>query len=291
MAKKKIEKAEETSFEDIDKIISKQFGDLIDLSKVDTSVDTFYDWGVYSLNYICSKNLFGGIPKGRVTGIEGLAGTGKSLLTAVAAKDPRIDYIIVVETEGGGQGDELMTFAGVDKRKVRIMKANTFTSYKTNKKTLKIEEIKDSEIPKKLNTDTYLYTEGITSKIRRFIQAINFGGVKQNILIILDSLANIQSVRALAGGCYIGDTKITTKNGLKSIKDIKEGDFVLTHLGSLKEVEKIHSYENKNEIIEIEIEDEIIKLTPNHKLLIKRDGVKKWEMAGNVLLTDELFKI
>ena len=197
--KEKIEEATNTGFDQLDKLISKQFNDLLDLSKVDTAVDTFYDWGVYSLNYICSKDLTGGIPKGRVTGIEGLPGSGKSLLTACAARDPKIDYVIIIETEGGGQGDELMTFAGVDKRKVRIMKAHTFGSYKTNKKSLKIEEIKDSEVPKNLDTDTYFYVEGVTSKIRRFIQSIKFNGVKQNILIILDSLANIQSVRALAG--------------------------------------------------------------------------------------------
>lgn len=110
-------------------------GDMINPSKENSKVDTFYDIGNYALNYIMSKNLKGGVPAGRVTGLEGLGSTGKSLLALSMLRDPKIDLAIIIETEGGGSSQELMEFAGVDLSKVRILKAHTFTSYKIAKKT------------------------------------------------------------------------------------------------------------------------------------------------------------
>ena len=191
-------------FEEIDKVIIKEFEDMVDMSKVDTKVSTWYDSGVYAFNYACSKNLYGAYPKGRVIGIEGLSGTGKSLMASVAMRDPKVDYVIIVEAEGGGNADELISFAGVDKRKVRKMWAATFSSYKVDKKNGNIEEVKDTELPKNKDTDKFIYVEGLTSKIRRLIHSLQFNKIKKNILIILDSLGNIQSVRALAGGFDMG---------------------------------------------------------------------------------------
>lgn len=198
---------------DLDKIVSKEFSDMINLSKVDTKVKFWYDTGVYALNYIMSKSLFGGIPSGRVTAFDGKAGTGKSLISARAMGDPRVDMIILIDVEGGGHGRELIDFAGVDPSKVRRVTANTFTSYRTIKSSGKIEEIKDSELPStKLETDKYIYVEGLTSKIRRLIQSIIVNKIEANIMIILDSLANIQSVRALSGTPDVG----------KKIQDINQ---------------------------------------------------------------------
>ena len=210
MAKSKVAKEENEKenlidpFKEIDDVISKQFDDLVDISKIDTSVKTWYDSGVYSFNYICSKNIHGAYAKGRIIGLDGLSGTGKSLLASVAMRDPKIDYVVIIESEGGGNSDELITFAGVDKRKVRIIKSSTFVSYKVNKKTKAIEEIADKNVPKNKDTETFYYVEGAGSILRRFAQTIQFGGLKKNILIILDSLGNMQSIRGMAGGMDMG---------------------------------------------------------------------------------------
>lgn len=181
-------------------IIEKEFSDMVDLSKIDTKVKYWYDTGVYSLNYVMSKNLFGGVPSGRVTAYDGKSGTGKSLLSAKTMADPRIDLIILIDVEGGGHGRELIDFAGVDPSKVRRVTANTFTSYRFVKSSGKVEEIKDNDLPtSKMETDKFIYTEGITSKIRRLIQTVIMNKIDANIMIVLDSLANIQSVRALSG--------------------------------------------------------------------------------------------
>lgn len=191
-------------FDKLDNLIEKEFSEIIDLSKVDTKVPHWYDIGVYAVNYICSKNLFGGIPKGRITGIEGLSGTGKSLLTATVMRDPTIDRIFIIETEGGGNSDELITFANADRSKVRIFKTSTFNSYCITKSTGKIEEISDAKLPKARETDKYIYKEGASTFLRRLANTIEYSKVKPNILIIMDSLGNMQSVRALTGTSDMG---------------------------------------------------------------------------------------
>jgi RecA/RadA recombinase len=191
------------AFIDIDKVINKEFDDLVNLSKVDTSVKNWFSTGVYSLNYICSKNFKYGIPVGKVTRISGLKSTGKSLLTSTIMRDPNIDYVLIIETEAGA-AQELMDFAGVDNRKLRLMKGNTFESYRIKKTDSTVEEIADSKLPKNKDTKDWIYREGITNRLKRFINSIEFNNIKSNILIVLDSLGNLQSVRELQGGYDMG---------------------------------------------------------------------------------------
>lgn len=131
--------------------------------------------------------------------------TGKSLFSAKTMADPQLDLVILIDVEGGGHGRELIDFAGVDPAKVRRVTANTFTSYRIEKGKNTIEEIKDSDLPiTKMETEKYVYVEGIISKIRRLIQSVTFNKIDANILIVLDSLANIRSVRALSGTSDVG---------------------------------------------------------------------------------------
>lgn len=183
----------------IEDLIEKEFDNLINLNETDTTIKTWLDTGVYSLNYICSKNLYGAIPVSRISSIKGLSGTGKSLIIASIMKDPQIDYILVVETEGGGSSKELYEFAGVDTSKLRMIKSSTFGNYKIKKKDSTIEEVPDSKFPKTKDTKDWVYVEGITRIMKKFINTIDFNGVKRNIFVVLDSLGNTQSVRELSG--------------------------------------------------------------------------------------------
>ena len=65
-----------STFEELDKIIKKEFEEVIDLSKVDRSVHTFYSFGIYALNYLATKNIFGAVASGRVSSLSGLSSTG-----------------------------------------------------------------------------------------------------------------------------------------------------------------------------------------------------------------------
>ena len=62
---------------------------------------------------LCQEDL-GAEFAGRVTGFEGLGSTGKSLLAVSVIKDPQLEMCVVIDTEGGGNSQELMEFAGVD---------------------------------------------------------------------------------------------------------------------------------------------------------------------------------
>ena len=91
MAKKKTkEVSEEVSEESKDeaKLLADALGcidklnpDATELSEESLSnVNDWIDTGCYSLNAIISGSVFGGIPVGRITGIIGLSGTGKTLI-------------------------------------------------------------------------------------------------------------------------------------------------------------------------------------------------------------------
>lgn len=188
----------------LDDIINRDFEDLTNLSEVDTKVKLWYDWGIYAVNYIMSKNLRNGVPAGRISSIKGLSGVGKSLFLASLSKDKKIDKIIAMGSEGGGLSSELFEFTGADLSKIRLKSFTTFTNYKVNKATGAIEEVPDSKFPQKTDTDDYRYYEGITRFVKRFINSIEFNGIKANIVMMLDSLGNVKSVRELAGGSDMG---------------------------------------------------------------------------------------
>lgn len=172
----------------------------------DEGVKNWYSVGNYAINYCMSKRLRGGVPAGRITAFEGLSGTGKSLLTTGVMKDPNIDMVIIIETEGGGNSKELLEYMGVPLEKVRIIKAHTFTSYRIDKKTGKREEVADKDVPQKLVTDTYVYVEGVTKIVKDLLSKISMSKVSKDkkLLIVLDSLANLQSVRELNGTADMG---------------------------------------------------------------------------------------
>lgn len=181
-------------------------GEVIKPAEQDSKVSYWYDTGNYALNYICSKRLDGGIPSGRVTGFEGLNSTGKSLIGVSVLRDPKVDLGIVIDTEGGGNSQELMEFAGVDLNKIRILKAHTFSSYKISKKKGTREEVADKDVPDKLETADYIYVRGATLQMKNLLNSFTMTPSLRDrkVVIILDSIANLQSVRELNGGYDMG---------------------------------------------------------------------------------------
>jgi len=131
--------------------------------------------------------------------------TGKSLILASIMKDPKIDYIFLIESEGGGSAEELYDFVGVDKSKIKLLKANTFGNYRIKiKDPSVIEEVADSKFPKKKKTEEYIYVEGATRLVKRILSIMQMNEVKKNVLVLLDTLGNLQSVRELSGTSDMG---------------------------------------------------------------------------------------
>ena len=166
----------------------------------------WFDIGNYAINYLASKHLRAGIPSGRITCFDGLSGTGKSLFCCNILKDPTIDLGIIIDTEGGGVSRELLEYVGVDIRKVNILKASTFECYRTNKKNQAVETVAEKDMPAKLETDQYVYTEGVTYLVKKIVDTVTYNPKlrDKNIVVILDSIANLQSVRELGGTSDMG---------------------------------------------------------------------------------------
>ena len=189
--------------DDIMSLFNASMGDSI---KEPEPVKHWFDIGNYAINYIASKHLRAGIPSGRITCFDGLSGTGKSLFCCNILKDPTIDLGIIIDTEGGGVSRELLEYVGVDIRKVNILKASTFECYRTNKKNQAVETVAEKDMPAKLETDQYVYTEGVTYLVKKIVDTVTYNPKlrDKNIVVILDSIANLQSVRELGGTADMG---------------------------------------------------------------------------------------
>ena len=200
MATKKVV---ENISDDIMGLFNASMGDSI---KEPEPVKHWFDIGNYAINYIASKHLRAGIPSGRITCFDGLSGTGKSLFCCNILKDPTIDLGIIIDTEGGGVSRELLEYVGVDIRKVNILKASTFECYRTNKKNQAVETVAEKDMPAKLETDQYVYTEGVTYLVKKIVDTVTYNPKlrDKNIVVILDSIANLQSVRELGGTADMG---------------------------------------------------------------------------------------
>lgn len=88
--------------------------------------------------------------------------------------------------------------------------------------------------------------------------------------------------------CLTGDTKITMYDGGKEIKDIKVGDYVLTHKNRLDKViaSKKTGYK---QIFEVETTKATIKCTSNHKFYTcRKDNDLEWIEAKDLLDGDYL---
>lgn len=201
---KKSDIKEKTSFSELDEIIGSEFSELVDISKTDNDVKNWFSLGNYALNYACSKRLTGGIPSGRISSFWGLSSTGKSLLMAGLAKDPHVDMVVVLSAEGGGISKSIFDFIGAPVDKVRYLPVTTFTNYRVSKENASIEEITDKDMPMKLETDKYIYHKGLINIMKKFIAQIEYKGVNSNIVILLDSIANVKSVREFAGTSDMG---------------------------------------------------------------------------------------
>lgn len=189
----------------LDDIINQEFTQMVDLSKEEEAGE-WLDSGNYALNYICSKNFKNAYPIGKISALAGLSGTGKSMLPANAAKDPKVDNVIVLDSEGGGTGKSLFEFIGAPLEKVRYMTVQTLDNYRVNKNTGKIEEVAEKDLPSGKSND-YEYHLGLITVLKKLLYALEYNHSTEKNLIIVDSLSNMKSVRSsLLGGEDMGKT-------------------------------------------------------------------------------------
>lgn len=98
---------------------------------------------------------------------------------------------------------------------------------------------------------------------------------------------------AMCDFCLVPNTNILTDKGEVCIENIKENDLVFSYNEKsgdveLKPVDQLFIREYNSDIIEIVSENnQIIRLTPNHKVFTRNRG---WVDAGNLQVYDELLQ-
>lgn len=202
MAKKK----QTENLSELDSIIEDEFNDLQNISTAAEIEPGYYlDTGNYALNYAISKDLRKGLPGSRIASFYGLSGVGKSMFLGQLIRDPQIDQTIIISSEVGGLTQDTLKWLKVPPtKKIRYVSMNTFTCYRINKENGNIEEIKDSELPKNKDTDKYLYKTGLNYFLKTFLYQLEYRKMSDKVLILIDSLANVKSVRELGGTSDMG---------------------------------------------------------------------------------------
>lgn len=92
-------------------------------------------------------------------------------------------------------------------------------------------------------------------------------------------------------GCFTKDALVHTNTTIKSIKDVKVGDKVITKDGKFERVYNTMSYDIEEELVQIKHLYGTDKYYPtictlNHKIFVNRNGKLMWVQAKDVLITD-----
>lgn len=92
--------------------------------------------------------------------------------------------------------------------------------------------------------------------------------------------------------CLTEDMKILMSDGTyKNIKDIQEGDKVVTHLGNIKTVTGKSSRPSFDDLIELDLGNRKIKCTENHQFLVLINGKETWVKAKDLTEDMELLEL
>lgn len=123
------------------------------------------------------------------------------------------------------------------------------------------------------------------------------GGEKPNILFIGHYhkllYAYTRNVHTIQMGCFVASTWIDTIEGRKKIKDIKVGDFVLTHKNRFRKVTKLFNYHYKGGFTTLLFGRKSgfnrFTATDEHPVLVDRNGIVDWIEVKNIKKGDYIF--
>ena len=92
-------------------------------------------------------------------------------------------------------------------------------------------------------------------------------------------------------GCFTGDALVHTLTGMKPLKNVEVGDYVITEDGRFNKVLNTFSYDIKEPMIKIKHLYDTDKYYPtictrDHKILIYRNGNREWIEAQNIVKGD-----
>lgn len=146
--------------EDLIKQFNKEFPEspLEEMSKSTLAeIPGWITTGNYSLNWIISKNLFQGLPLGRVVLFSGDNSSGKSMIALSMMREPSVDYIVYFDSEGGGVSNQFANFLGIDTSKILYAPVDT--------------------------------VEGLISRFKKIIETLEANKSDKKVLMIVDSIS------------------------------------------------------------------------------------------------------
>jgi len=145
----------------------------------------------------------------------------------------------------------------------------------------------------------FLLGEGIVNAIQD--EALKLGLFKTGRYIrgfhsYVDESGQLNIDNDVYYACVDGRSRILTKRGVLMASQIRVGDLLLTQSGVYKPVEKVFKRKLKKGDVAIKIISEYRKgrnhelfVTPEHKVLVFRDGCNKWVKASEVKVNDYVF--
>ncbi len=130
--------------------------------------------GNYALNWIISKDMYKGLPMGRVILFTGDPGSGKSMIALSMMRDPSIDLIVYMDSEGGGVTTDFADFLGIDTSKILYTPVET--------------------------------VEDLIKRMQKVIDIIEKNKSSKNVLMVIDSISMVSTDKEKdpSGGADMG---------------------------------------------------------------------------------------
>lgn len=137
--------------------------------------------GNYALNWITSKDMYKGLPMGRVILFSGDAGSGKSMIALSMMREPSIDLIVYMDSEGGGITADFADFLNIDTSKILYTPVDTI--------------------------------EDLIERMRKVIDTIEKNKSSKNVLMVIDSMSMLSTSREKdpTGGSDMGSKARLTR--------------------------------------------------------------------------------
>lgn len=119
--------------------------------------------GNYALNWVISKDMNKGLPMGRVILFTGDPGSGKSMIALSMMREPTIDLIVYMDSEGGGVTSDFAKFLGIDASKILYTPIDT--------------------------------VEDLIKRMEKVIDTIEKNKSTKNVLMVIDSISMLSTER------------------------------------------------------------------------------------------------
>lgn len=322
MAKDKLEAVQSKLFSGMRKKLTKKYDDIIiDLEEPSIWADS----GNYVLNHILSGQFGRGYPAGRITQLFGESGSGKSFLVAsTIARAQKDGYMVVILDSEQAMSQDYLEKIGVDTADDKLMTVQAYTVEQTqdlmvdvlndvkearaeldNKDDLKLMLVVDSlgllssnkaaADAEKGNAAADMGTKA-KALVRMFNAVTQKVGITEAVTLMTNHGAMevgtlFPQMKPTGGRCLVAGTKVKTESEMKNIEDIQIGDMVKTHMDRFKPVEKLFQFDDL-EVLEVELDNgQVIKMTPEHKMLVERNGKKEWIQAKDLTTEDSLLEL